>query len=133
MITPRRRGGWATRRLGGQLWPDGRRNTLAPAPDTRRLSVASRYAPTRHSVGNKQRRYDLRHGKRHSPGDSVPPMTPAEQYRAMAAQLRATAQSEKVERIAAEWEKLANSYLDLAEHADEDQPFDIWFPGGRRL
>jgi hypothetical protein len=60
-------------------------------------------------------------------------MTPAEQYRALAAELRAKAASETNETLVAEWTQLAQSYLRLAEQADQNTLADIWIEVGPKL
>jgi hypothetical protein len=54
-------------------------------------------------------------------------MTPAEQYRTLAAQLRARAQKEESRQIRAEWEHLARCYVRLAEQADRNGQTDVTY------
>ncbi len=60
-------------------------------------------------------------------------MTPAEQYRALAAKLKAKAGSEANEALASEWMQLARGYLRLAEQADLNTQADIWIEVGPKL
>ncbi len=57
-------------------------------------------------------------------------MTSAEQYRKIAAELRAKAARESNRRLSAEWDHLARCYLRLAEQADQNNFADIWFETG---
>jgi hypothetical protein len=57
-------------------------------------------------------------------------MNPADQYRKIAAELRAKAAREKNGRLATEWAHLARCYLRLAEQADQNSFADIWFESG---
>ncbi len=57
-------------------------------------------------------------------------MTPAEQYRILAAKLKAKAGSEANEGLASEWRQLAQGYLRLAEQADQNRLSDIWIEVG---
>jgi hypothetical protein len=52
-------------------------------------------------------------------------MTPAEQYRALASQLRARARLADTPRLMSEWEHLARCYLRLATQAEENERLDI--------
>lgn len=52
-------------------------------------------------------------------------MTPAEQYRVLASQLRARARLAETPRLVSEWEHLARCYLRLARQAEENQKLDI--------
>ena len=54
-------------------------------------------------------------------------MTAAEQYRALAAQLRARAQNEDSAQLRAEWEHLARCYVRLAEQADRNGHTDVTY------
>ena len=54
-------------------------------------------------------------------------MTSAEQYRALAAQLRARAQNEESAQLRAEWEHLARCYVRLAEQADRNGHTDVTY------
>ena len=47
-------------------------------------------------------------------------MSPARQYRNLAAQLRAKAQGEEDRQVRAEWEHLARCYIRLAEEAERN-------------
>jgi len=60
-------------------------------------------------------------------------MTPADQYRALAAKLRAKAGSEANQALASEWMQLAQGYLRLAEQADQNRLADIWIEVGPKL
>ncbi len=60
-------------------------------------------------------------------------MTPAEQYRAFALELKAKAASETNEMLASEWAQLAQAYLRLAEQADQNTLADIWIEVGPKL
>jgi len=51
-------------------------------------------------------------------------MTPAEQYRALAAKLDAKARAETDPQIRAEWHHLAMNYLRLAKQAERNQASD---------
>ena len=44
-------------------------------------------------------------------------MTPSDQYRILAAQFRARARAERNPQLSAEWTRLAQCYLRLADHA----------------
>ncbi len=57
-------------------------------------------------------------------------MRTADQYRKIAAELRARAAREQNEFDAAEWDKLARAYLRLAEQADRNSFADIWMEYG---
>ncbi len=59
-------------------------------------------------------------------------MTPAEQYRGIAAELEAKAAKERNNQLAAEWVSLARCYLRLAEQAETNSLADIWFEVGPR-
>jgi hypothetical protein len=52
-------------------------------------------------------------------------MTPADRYRALAAQLRSRASHEPSRVLQLQWAKLAQCYLRLAEQADENSRADI--------
>ncbi len=52
-------------------------------------------------------------------------MTPAEQYRALASQLRARARLADTPRLMSEWEHLASCYLRLARQAEENEKLDL--------
>lgn len=52
-------------------------------------------------------------------------MTPAEQYRALASQLRARARLAHTARLMSEWEHLARCYLRLATQAEENERLDL--------
>lgn len=54
-------------------------------------------------------------------------MTPAEQYRTLAAQLRSRACAADNVRIRAEWEHLAQCYIRLAEQADRNDRLDVTY------
>jgi hypothetical protein len=54
-------------------------------------------------------------------------MTPADQYRIRAAELRAKAHEERNARLAAEYDHLAKSYIRLAEQADRNQNLDVTY------
>jgi len=60
-------------------------------------------------------------------------MTPAEQYRALAAKLKAKAGGEANRALASEWMQLAQGYLRLAEQADQNRRADIWIEVGPKL
>ncbi len=53
-------------------------------------------------------------------------MTPAERYRATAAELKAKAACDNSGRTAPELESLALAYLRLAEQADQNSRADVW-------
>lgn len=57
-------------------------------------------------------------------------MSPADQYRKLAAELRARAGSERNEGVAAELDALARSYQRLAEQADQNSETDLWIEFG---
>jgi hypothetical protein len=57
-------------------------------------------------------------------------MTPAEHYRTLAAKLKAKAANESSKSLAAEWTQLAQSYLRLAEQADQNRLADVWIEIG---
>ncbi len=57
-------------------------------------------------------------------------MTPADQYRKIAAELWAKAGKEQNEQLVTEWGSLARCYLRLAEQADTNSLADIWFEAG---
>lgn len=57
-------------------------------------------------------------------------MSPADQYRKLAAELQAKATIESDESHAAELDALARSYLRLAEQADQNSETDLWFEYG---
>lgn len=52
-------------------------------------------------------------------------MTPADQYRALAARFRAHARSTDNPRLGAEWEHLARCYIRLAEQAERNLGLDL--------
>ena len=52
-------------------------------------------------------------------------MTPADQYRALAARFRARARTTDSARLSAEWEHLARCYVRLAEQAERNLDLDI--------
>jgi len=54
-------------------------------------------------------------------------MTSAEQYRTLAAQLRARAKNEESAHLRAEWEHLACCYIRLAEQADRNGHMDVTY------
>jgi hypothetical protein len=54
-------------------------------------------------------------------------MTPAEQYRALAAQLHSRARDAESTRVRAEWENLAQCYIRLAEQADRNDRLDVTY------
>ncbi len=57
-------------------------------------------------------------------------MSTGDQYRKIAAELRARAAKEQNELWAAEWNILARAYLRLAEQADRNSFADIWVEYG---
>jgi hypothetical protein len=59
-------------------------------------------------------------------------MTAADQYRKVAAQLKARAASEPNKRLAAEWAHLSRCYLRLAAQADTNDLTDVWIETGAR-
>jgi hypothetical protein len=54
-------------------------------------------------------------------------MTPAEQYRTLAAKLRAEARTVDSASVAEEWEHLAGCYDRLASQADNNERFDLTY------
>ena len=52
-------------------------------------------------------------------------MTPAEQYRVLAAQLRAHARLAETPQLMSEWDHLARCYLRLARQAEENEKLDV--------
>jgi hypothetical protein len=52
-------------------------------------------------------------------------VTPADQYRALAARFRAHARGTDNPRLGAEWEHLARCYIRLAEQADRNLGLDL--------
>ena len=60
-------------------------------------------------------------------------MTSADQYRMLAAKLKAKAANELNETLASEWVQLAQAYLRLAEQADQNRRADIWIEVGPKL
>ena len=54
-------------------------------------------------------------------------MTPSEQYRKLAAELRAKARKEESADLRVEWNHLAQCYLRLAEQADRNQRNDVTY------
>jgi hypothetical protein len=59
-------------------------------------------------------------------------MSPSDQYRKIAAELRAKAAREPNRRLSAEWDHLARCYVRLAEQADQNSFADIWFESGSK-
>lgn len=59
-------------------------------------------------------------------------MSPAEQYRQLAAELESRARGERNESLAAELSALARGYLRLAEQADQNSGTDLWFEFGAK-
>lgn len=59
-------------------------------------------------------------------------MNPADQYRKIAAELRAKAAREPNPKLSAQWHNLARCYLRLAEQADANSFADIWIETGHR-
>ncbi len=57
-------------------------------------------------------------------------MSTGDQYRKIAAELRARAAKEQNKMWAAEWNILARAYLRLAEQADRNSFADIWMEYG---
>jgi hypothetical protein len=53
------------------------------------------------------------------------PLTPADRYRAYAAQCRAKANNESNDRAKGDWEALAQDYVRLAEQAERRDKFDV--------
>ena len=68
---------------------------------------------------------------RHAGGE---PVTPGEQYRALAARFRAHARTTESPRLSAEWEHLARCYVRLAEQAERNLGLDLVYetPNPRR-
>lgn len=54
-------------------------------------------------------------------------MTPAEQYRTLAAKLRARARTADNANLAVEWDHLAECYVRLAEQADKNNSVDVTY------
>jgi len=54
-------------------------------------------------------------------------VTPAEQYRALAAKLRARARTAENVGLAVEWNHLAECYIRLAEQADKNSSLDVTY------
>ena len=52
-------------------------------------------------------------------------MTPSEQYRKLAANLRVRARNERSANVRAEWEHLARCYIRLAEQAEQNSWTDV--------
>jgi hypothetical protein len=52
-------------------------------------------------------------------------MTPSDQYRILAAQFRARARAERTPQLSAEWTRLAQCYLRLADHASRYSQINI--------
>jgi hypothetical protein len=52
-------------------------------------------------------------------------VTPAEQYRVLASQLRARSRLAETPRLMSEWEHLARCYLRLAQQAEENEKLDL--------
>ena len=57
-------------------------------------------------------------------------MTPADQYRLLAAELEARVRNERDPRLRSEWTHMALAYLRLAEQADRNRATDIVFEAG---
>lgn len=57
-------------------------------------------------------------------------MSPADQQRKLAAELRAKARTERPARLASEWKHLALCYMRLAEQADRNQTLDVTYETG---
>ena len=66
----------------------------------------------------------MRAGSTASRGEGMP-VTPSEQYRAMAARFRAHSRLSDNVRLSAEWEHLARCYVRLAQQAEHNQTLDI--------
>ena len=60
-------------------------------------------------------------------------MRTADQYRQLAAELKAKASSEQNQSVAAELDNLARSYLRLAAQAEQNSSNDLWIEIGPRL
>jgi hypothetical protein len=60
-------------------------------------------------------------------------MRSADQYRRLAAELKAKAASEQIQSVADELDGLARSYLRLAEQADQNSSTDLWIEIGPKL
>lgn len=54
-------------------------------------------------------------------------MSPAQQYRKLAAELQAKARQENDGSVKAEWNHLAQCYLRLAEQAEKNSRFDVTY------
>ena len=59
-------------------------------------------------------------------------MRSADQYRKLAAELKAKAMSERNQGVAAELDGLARSYLRLAAQAEQNSSIDLWIEIGPR-
>lgn len=59
-------------------------------------------------------------------------MIPADEYRKLAAELRAKAIAAESHTLAAEWDHLASCYLRLAEQADRNTTVDVFIEVGRK-
>lgn len=59
-------------------------------------------------------------------------MSPAEQYRKLAAELISKAGTERNSDVASELTALARSYLRLAEQAEQNRGTDLWFEFGSK-
>ena len=59
-------------------------------------------------------------------------MTPSDEYRKIAAELRARAANAETPSLSAEWEHLAHCYLRLAEQADRNGLLDLFIEIGVR-
>ena len=60
-------------------------------------------------------------------------MTPSEQYRKLAANLRTRAHNETSANVRAEWEHLARCYIRLAEQAEQNNRTDVTYEPILRL
>ncbi len=63
----------------------------------------------------------------------MPVMSPAEQYRKIAAQLRADALKTPNGKAAAELDHLARAYVRLAEQAEQNSRVDVWAEFGPKV
>lgn len=59
-------------------------------------------------------------------------MTPSDQYRKIAAELRARAANAETASLSSEWEHLAQCYVRLAEQADRNGRLDLFIEVGAR-
>jgi hypothetical protein len=57
-------------------------------------------------------------------------MSPADQYRKLASELKSKASAERNQGFAAELKALARSYLRLAEQAEQNGETDLWLEFG---